>query len=264
MHSVKYSILIPAFKDVFLEKCLGSILMQTFSDFEVIVVDDASPNHILPVVERFEDSRIHYYRNEKGFGARNVIGNWNKCLEYASGEFVICMGDDDELASDCLAIYNTLMDRYPMLDVYHVRTAIIDEDSSVKRLQETRPPHESVYSAMSGRWQGREQYIGDYLFRTSALKDAGGFYFVPYAWGADDIITYIVGRSKGIANADQVGFKYRENSHSISCDRALAAEKVESALLCRSWYESFLAEKPCNGEDVPTWEGLREGLDGFM
>ena len=264
MHSVKFSILVPAFKTVFLEDCLKSILSQTCQDFEVIIVDDASPEDIKSVVDRFDDSKIKYSRNSTGFGAREVVRNWNRCLELADGEYVICLGDDDELCPDCLEIYSRLIERYPDLDVYHIRTRIIDDHGEVIGSQETRPEFESVYSAMWGRWHGRIQFIGDYLFRTSRLRHVGGFYYIPYAWGADDITSYVVAGQKGIANAQEFGFRYRESRHTISRDRELALEKINSARLCGEWYKSFLSMPPSDPANDPTWKSLCSELDSFM
>lgn len=97
-----FSILIPAFKVSYLKECIESILAQIYKNFEVIIVDDASPYDICSIVSQFNDERIRYYRNEVGFGAYNVVGNWNKCLGFATGDYVICMGDDDKLKPCCL------------------------------------------------------------------------------------------------------------------------------------------------------------------
>ena len=87
--AVKFSISIPAFKRRFLKECIDSILSQTCHDFELIIVNDASPEDLHSVVRQYSDSRIYYYVNEKNCGAVNVVDNWNKCLEYAKGDFII-------------------------------------------------------------------------------------------------------------------------------------------------------------------------------
>lgn len=76
------SVTIPAYKRVYLKECIDSVLAQTYTNFEVIIVDDASPQQLHEIVEQYNDPRIRYYKNEIGYGARNVVGNWNKCLEY--------------------------------------------------------------------------------------------------------------------------------------------------------------------------------------
>lgn len=213
---MKFSILIPAYKATFLKECIESILSQTYTDFEVIIVDDASPEDLKSIIDKFPDDRIHYYRNEQNCGAVNVVDNWNNCLNYSKGEYVICMGDDDKLLPNCLEEYCKLIELYPHLNVYHGWTEIIDENSTVHKMQEARPLFEGVFSMMWHRFRGRVQYIGDFLYRASYLKAKKGFYKLPLAWGADDITAYIAAESYGIANTQVPVFQYRENGNSIT------------------------------------------------
>ena len=105
MSCVKFSILIPAYKKAFLKDAINSCLSQTVKNLEVIIVDDCSPEDLGTIVAGFDDERIHYYRNESNIGALNVVDNWNKCLSLCTGDYVICMGDDDMLLPDCLEEY---------------------------------------------------------------------------------------------------------------------------------------------------------------
>ena len=99
---MKFSIIVPAYKPQFLAECIESILAQTYSDWELIIVNDASPYDLDSIVKNYEDRRIRYYINEKNFGAVAMVNNWNHCLEYVTGEYVINMGDDDKLTPACL------------------------------------------------------------------------------------------------------------------------------------------------------------------
>ena len=170
-HDRLFSVTVPAFKAQYLSECIDSILAQTYKNFEVIIVNDASPQNLDSIVSKYDDPRIHYYKNKVGFGAKHVVGNWNKCLEYAKGDYVICMGDDDKLLPNCLEEYAKLIEKYPGLNVYHALTEMIDENSNFMYMQEARPEREGVYSMMYGRLKnGRVQYIGDWLFKTDWLN----------------------------------------------------------------------------------------------
>ena len=72
-----FTIAIPAYKSKFLGEAIESCLSQTYSNFEVVIVDDASPEDLKSVVDRFHDDRIRFYRNEKNCGAVDVVDNWN-------------------------------------------------------------------------------------------------------------------------------------------------------------------------------------------
>ena len=92
-----FSITIPAYKDKFLKEAIESVLSQTYENFEVIIVNDASPHNLDAIVNEFNDKRIRYFKNKNNCGARDVVDNWNICLNHASGDYVICMGDEDKL-----------------------------------------------------------------------------------------------------------------------------------------------------------------------
>lgn len=214
---MKFSITIPAFKQRYLYEAIESCLAQTYQDFEVIIVDDASPEDLKSVVKQFDDKRIHYYRNEKNCGALNVVDNWNICLSYAKGDYVICMGDDDRLLPNCLEDYAKLIEKYPDVELYHGMTEIIDENSHVYNIQEARPEREGMFSMMSGRLRNhRLQYIGDWLFCREKLLEMGGYVNMPMAWGSDDLSVYLVAQTHGVVNTQVPVFQYRVNSLTIT------------------------------------------------
>jgi len=65
-----FSFVLPAYKATFLKEAIESILAQTYGDFELIIVDDASPEDLGSIVGSFHDSRISYHRNAVNIGAR--------------------------------------------------------------------------------------------------------------------------------------------------------------------------------------------------
>ena len=103
---MKISVVIPAYKSLFLDKAICSVVYQTYPNWELVIVDDCSPEDIHNIVKPYlSDSRIRYYRNKSNCGAINLVDNWNICLSYCTGDYVICMGDDDILFPYCLEEY---------------------------------------------------------------------------------------------------------------------------------------------------------------
>lgn len=248
----KFSIAIPAYKTSFLSKAISSVLNQTCKDFELIVLNDCSPEPVEDIVASFSDSRLIYMRNEFNVGMIDVVDNWNKCLSMATGDFFLCMGDDDELENTCLAEYDLLINSYPSLNVYHGQTLVIDENGNAVFSPLTRPEFESVYELAYYRLFGRKQYVGDFLYRTSFLKKQGGYYKLPAAWGSDDITAIIAAKGNGIANTHRTVFKYRSNPYSISSSNNVEI-KLEACGLEEKWYQSFLSDDNlCKEEDVVT------------
>lgn len=242
MNNITFSIAIPTYKSEFLREAIQSCLSQTYNDFEVVIVDDCSPHNIWDIVNEYDDSRIKYFRNEYNFGAENVIGNWNKCLDLCNCDYVICMGDDDVLLPNCLEEYSKLISKYPSLAVYHAWTQIINEKGEVIELQEKRPEIESPLSLWWHRWTYRYlQYIGDFCFKTEHLKKENGYFKLPYAWASDDITALRAAfECGGIANTQQICFSYRKNSFTISNNISNCRGKIIAIGLERHWYENLM------------------------
>lgn len=214
---MKYSILIPAYKAKFYKECLESIFALDYADYEIIVLNDCSPEPIKEITAEYKSPLLRYYENEKNVGAKDLVDNWNKLLEMAKGDYVICMGDDDVLPPHCLKAYDEIMSRYPNLDIYHARTLMIDEKSEPCDIQEERPEWESMYSMLwHMMFKGRGQFIGDFLFNRQALIRQGGFYKLPYAMGSDWLTCLIAAKYKGIANIKSPAFYYRTSRYTIT------------------------------------------------
>ena len=246
---MKFTIGIPAYKAKFLTECIDSILAQTYTDFELIIVNDASPEDVDSIVKNYDDKRIRYYRNEKNFGAENVVDNWSKCLSFAKGEYFVLMGDDDKMEPNYLEEFTNLICKYPNLGIYHCRTKIIDEKSEFITLTEARAEYESVYSMIWHRMNGALQYISDFVYHTETLITNGGFYKMPLAWGSDLISAYIASIHKGIANTNKPVLNYRRSSSTISSTGSIDL-KMKALLLGKKWISDYIADNnPQTEED---------------
>lgn len=99
----KVSICIPTYNGAqYLEACLDSALSQTHKDIEILVVDDGSTDATFEILRRYaaSDQRIRLVRNEHNLG---LVGNWNRCVELARGEWIKFVFQDDLIEPDCLA-----------------------------------------------------------------------------------------------------------------------------------------------------------------
>ena len=143
-----FSVLIPAFKEKYLRKAIDSVIRQTYTDIEIIIVNDKSPENIAGIVRSYTDPRIRYYENEVNLGSKNVVHSWNKCLEYATRDFCILFSDDDILEPDFLQEIQRLILRYPDCDLFSCRTAVIDHSDNVIRYSASAPEFETLHDFM--------------------------------------------------------------------------------------------------------------------
>ncbi len=258
---MKFSVTIPAYKRAYLRECIESVLAQTYADFELVIVDDHSPEDLAAVVKQFDDKRIRFFRNDKNCGAVDVVDNWNICLAHATGDYLICMGDDDRLLPNCLEEYARLIAKYPGLGIYHAQTEIIDSKSEFYDMTASRAEWESVYTLIWNRWQcGRLQFIGDFLFDVPTLRNNGGFYKLPLAWGSDDISAVMAAAKSGIANSQTPIFQYRSNAQTIS-NPGNYRIKIEATLAEKHWYEKFLDTEPAEAWERKYWLSCRKNLE---
>jgi glycosyltransferase involved in cell wall biosynthesis len=109
----KVSVCIPSYNYAnYLKDAIDSVLCQTYNDFELLIVDNCSTDNTREVVEGYQltDSRIIYYCNETNIG---LVGNLNRCLELATGEYVKFLCADDLLLPACLERMVMVLDRHP-------------------------------------------------------------------------------------------------------------------------------------------------------
>ncbi len=98
----KVSILIPVFnREKMIEECIQSALAQTYTDFEIIVVDNASEDGTWAICQKFaeSDSRIRVFRNESNIGP---VKNWERCIKEAVGDYGKFLFSDDLMLPDFL------------------------------------------------------------------------------------------------------------------------------------------------------------------
>jgi glycosyltransferase involved in cell wall biosynthesis len=111
----KVSVLIPTYNYAhFLDETIQSVLNQTYNDYELIIVDNKSTEDTLEVVDKYlGDRRIHFYQNATNLG---LSGNWNKCLGYATGEYIKFLCADDKFHPEMLRKFVSVMDENPTVN----------------------------------------------------------------------------------------------------------------------------------------------------
>lgn len=97
------SILIPVFnREPLIAECIQSALDQTYTDFEIVVVDNASDDGTWQICQAFaqKDKRVRIFRNSENIGP---VRNWMRCAQEARGTFCKMLFSDDLLGRECLA-----------------------------------------------------------------------------------------------------------------------------------------------------------------
>lgn len=172
---LKASICIPVYNSgQFLRECLESALMQTFSDYEVVVsVDPGSTDNTEEILRDFSDDRLRVIRPPQHLGAGE---NFRFNIAASRGEYFNFRGANDNLFPEFLESQIEILSRHPNVTFVHSASEIIDENSNVIGLSKSihrsfvRPGREELR-----RYIFEPKAHGDtYLVRRSAYDAVGG------------------------------------------------------------------------------------------
>jgi glycosyltransferase involved in cell wall biosynthesis len=151
----------------FVEAAVRSALGQTFSDLEVIVVDDGSTDRTAGIVERIDDPRLHLIRiPQTGSAAARNVG-----LRAARGEFIAFLDADDMWDAEKTAAHLDLMESLPDVDLTFSQSRLIDESGARLHLPVRRPRGSYDFSSLL-----RDNVIGNgsaVVVRRSAIPMDG-------------------------------------------------------------------------------------------
>ena len=244
------SIGLPIVKTKFLVIAIESILNQSYKDFELVILNNGKncgeKKEIKNLIDKYTDNRIKYFENEKQLP---IVQNWNKCLSYTQRKYFILFSDDDIYETEFLSEMINLSEKYPKVDLFHTRVYIIDEQNQITHITPVCPEFEEgfdfIYSRITGK---RGQFAPDFMTNTSKLKKNGGFYYLPHAWGSDDITWFLLSKN-GVAYSSKVLCKWRSSGINESNSSNLL-ERIEA----NQKYYDFMLELINDGDLFKNFE----------
>lgn len=133
MTGTRVSICIPTYNGAsYLAQCLDSALAQSHTALEILIVDDGSRDETVAIAQEYErrDARVRVVVNAANLG---LVGNWNRCLELATGVWVKFLFQDDWLEPACIERMLAAAGSAPM--VFCARDFVF-ESSSPETVQE--------------------------------------------------------------------------------------------------------------------------------
>lgn len=231
----KVSILVAVYNtEKYLRECLDSLLNQTYSNLQVICIDDASTDGSLEILKEYaeRDDRILVLQNEMNLGQSK---SRNHGLKYADGQYCGMVDSDDWLALDAIERIVDVYENYPQVDTVLFDLILAHQDGTSESYENHTDKyvftgHEAM--KLSLNWN----IHGVYFTRTTIHKK------YPYdestRYTADDIVTklhYIESREVRLSDAK---YFYRQHQESISnaitirqFDMVIADYSLQSRLL---------------------------------
>lgn len=247
---VKFSFFLPAFKAKYLDKAISGIVQQIYKDWELLIVNDASPEDLKSIVDPYlSDPRVKYFQNEKNRGRTDLVGFWNSYIPVCSGEYIVFASDDDFYDPNYLLEMLSLTEQFPDCDLYHCRIRYIDELGRIIQVAQPAQCYETQMDFIYQRlvWK-RKQTLQEFLFRKSALENKGGIVPFPLAWASDSATAYLMAE-RGVAYTSRVLFSLRMSPNNISSETNYAAEKIEAMKLSSQWLQGFLPSVKCSSPE---------------
>lgn len=119
------TVCVPALNaESFLDATIRSVLAQSYADWELVVVDNASSDRTGEIARSFDDPRITVVTNEHTVP---MADNWNRAVQASSAPWIKLLCADDVLAPDCLSQQMAAVDRVPGASLVAGRRDVIDD-----------------------------------------------------------------------------------------------------------------------------------------
>ena len=240
---MKFSFVMPSYKVRYMKLAIDSILRQSYEDFELVIINDASPEDMDGLVDLYHDSRIVYLKNEKNIGGFDLVKNWNRCIQYAKGDYLILASDDDIYGGDFLLEINNLINQYGSVDLFRARVERIDSDGFVTDKDFIYPRYMSQVDFIRFWSKGFINCISNYVFRREVLIGKGGFIDFPFAWFSDDA-SVIRLSEKGVVSSDDILFQFRTSGINISSrtDVHVLKGQMKATEMFYHWISNYIME----------------------
>lgn len=241
------SLIMPVFNaEKTVEKAIQSILNQSYSDFEFLIIDDASKDNSWEIIQSFDDKRIRLFRNKRNVGS---LLSRNKLFSEVSGEIIVFQDADDYSSPNRLYEIVNYFETHPNTILIGSNANYFDEKTNFLKTSKKPTAHNDILRNM--------QSSIAIIFATSAVRNSvfqsiGGFreYFFDLGNYDYDWLYRITERFE-VGNIDlplyNIVIQNTSNSKTIQNPKKLIGHKIVQ----------FLAQQR---KDNNGWDSLR-GLD---
>lgn len=198
------SVVMPAYNaETYLREAIDSILAQTYTDFEFIIINDGSTDRTKEIIQSYTDPRIVYLENEKNSG---ICVTLNKGLDAARGRYIARMDADDISMPHRLATQVAFMDSHPEIGVTGTHMQLMDENGKPRQVfMNSTDPYACYVDLLFGASVGHPTV----MMRKSILTDHNLEYEDYFRGMEDYYLWWELARHTRISNIPQTLLHYR-------------------------------------------------------
>lgn len=197
---LKVTVLMPIYNgEKYLKEAIDSILNQTFSNFEFLIIDDGSNDETISIIKSYSDSRIRLVQNEKKL---KLAATLNKGLDLALGEYIARMDCDDISLPERLDEQVAFMDNHPDVGICGTWFEFTDFGQIIKWPEQ----HDEIKAQLFYNTALGHPTV---MMRTDIMRQYGLYYDVSYGYSEDYELWTRLSRVTKLANIPKVLLKYR-------------------------------------------------------
>lgn len=216
------SVIVPVYKvEAYLDRCIQSITGQTYTNLEIILVDDGSPDHSGAICDEWaaRDSRIRvlHQKNRGGGAARNAA------LDIARGQRIGFVDSDDYIAPDMYAYLSSLLEvGADIAECGYVETQGDQAEFGGESAVTAYTPEDAMREHLRDRFF--RQLIWNKLYRRETI---GEIRFPEGTKIDDEYFTYrVLGNASRLVRSEKICYAYRQQSGSVM-HQGFSARKLE-------------------------------------
>jgi len=205
----KVSVILPVYNgEEFLREAVDSILNQTFTDFEFIIIDDGSRDSSADIIKSYDDYRIRFVSNEKNLG---LIKTLNKGLGLAQGKYIARMDADDISLPSRLEKQVAFMEDHHEIGVCGTWFKIIGQENN--EIKKTPLNHDDICARM---FCISSICHASVTIRKEVLDKNNLFYDLNYLHCEDYKLWFDMAKVSKLANIPIILYLYRQHGAQVS------------------------------------------------
>lgn len=239
--SALISVIVPIYNvEQYLDRCIESIIQQSYSHLEIILVDDGSPDQCPQICDEWaiKDQRIKVIHKENG----GLSDARNAGLAEATGDYISFVDSDDWLNGDFYKNLLEVLDGYDCeaADCDYVVTDHLIEDQQISSYDvHTYTRNESMSMQIDNELK---QVVWNKLYKASIVKN---LMFEKGKYHEDEFYTYqVIARIKRFGHIDYVGYNYFQRSDSIMGDgySLKRLDAIEAKVRRQNYLDEYMPE----------------------
>lgn len=242
------AVVIPAYKDVYLNNTLQSLSLQTDKNFSVYIGDDNSPYNLEQIVSKYINVlNITYKRFDKNLGGSNLVLQWNRCLELMQGEEYFCMfSDDDLMEPTCIEQFRKSLIRNSNYDVFHFDINIINGNGEITTRCNEFPRVLSADKFLLLLYTYQiDARMPEFIFRTRHFHESGGFINFDLAYRSDNATVVANAKKRDIYTIPHAKVLWRDSGINVSSSQndALKIRRTYASIDFFNWLEDYYTKR---------------------